>query len=99
TRLRGRVATIVASAITVRGNGSAVSHQEAAGKSLGTTLTGIDVLVKDGFQALKGRKIGLVTNHSGRNRDGRSTTDLLYRAPGVSLVALFSPEHGIRGVA
>jgi uncharacterized protein YbbC (DUF1343 family) len=42
-------------------------------------------------------KIGLVTNHTGRSRDGRSTIDVLFRAPGVTLVRLFSPEHGIRG--
>ncbi len=60
-------------------------------------LTGIDVLKRDGFRALKGRRVGLVTNHTGVDRDGTSTIDLLYRAEGVKLVALFSPEHGIRG--
>src|SRR5262249_46191693 len=60
-------------------------------------LTGIDVLRRDGFQPLKGRRIGLVTNHTGVDREGISTIDLLHRAEGVKLVALFSPEHGIRG--
>ena len=46
---------------------------------------------------LKGKRVGLVTNHTGRTRDGRSTIDVLFKAPGVKLVALFSPEHGIRG--
>ena len=41
--------------------------------------------------------MGLVTNHTGQTRDGRSTIDVLYHAPGVKLVKLFSPEHGIRG--
>src|SRR5205807_2415701 len=59
--------------------------------------TGIDVLLKEDFRRLKGRRIGLVTNHSGRDKDGRPTIDLLHKAGGVALVALFSPEHGIRG--
>lgn len=62
-------------------------------------LTGIDVLERDGFKQLAGMKIGLVTNHTGRNREGRQTIDVLNKAPNVKLVALFSPEHGIRGLA
>ena len=62
-------------------------------------LTGIDVLERDGFKQLAGKKIGLVTNHTGKNRAGRQTIDVLSKAPGVELVALFSPEHGIRGGA
>jgi len=61
-------------------------------------LTGIDVLARDGFATLKGKKVGLVTNHTGRSISGASTIDLIHAAPGVQLVALFSPEHGIRGV-
>jgi uncharacterized protein YbbC (DUF1343 family) len=60
---------------------------------------GIDVLVADGFRSLRGKEVGLVTNHTGRTRDGRSTIDVLAHAPGVQLVKLFSPEHGIRGEA
>jgi uncharacterized protein YbbC (DUF1343 family)/CubicO group peptidase (beta-lactamase class C family) len=71
--------------------------------SSGTTgvnhvLTGIDVLVRDGFKPLRGKRVGLVTNHTGRARDGQPTIDLLFKAPEVKLVALFSPEHGIRGI-
>jgi uncharacterized protein YbbC (DUF1343 family)/CubicO group peptidase (beta-lactamase class C family) len=62
-------------------------------------LTGIDVLQRDGFKQLKGMRIGLVTNQTGRDRSGRSTIDVLFKAPDVKLVALFSPEHGIRGLA
>ena len=62
-------------------------------------LTGIDVLERDGFKELAGLRIGLVTNQTGRDRYGRSTIDVLANARGVKLVALFSPEHGIRGVA
>ncbi|BBO35303.1 exo-beta-N-acetylmuramidase NamZ domain-containing protein [Lacipirellula parvula] len=60
-------------------------------------LTGIDVLARDGFKQLAGRKVGLITNHTGLDRDGRRTIDLLANAPGVKLVAIFSPEHGIAG--
>ncbi|HYN84924.1 MAG TPA: exo-beta-N-acetylmuramidase NamZ domain-containing protein [Pyrinomonadaceae bacterium] len=60
-------------------------------------LTGIDVLARDGFKQLRGMRVGLVTNHTGRDRRGRQTIDVLKEAEGVSLVALFAPEHGIRG--
>ena len=63
----------------------------------GSTLTGIDVLEQQGFAPLRGKRIGLITNQTGVTRDGRSTIDVLARAPGVMLAALFSPEHGIRG--
>ena len=62
-------------------------------------LTGIDVLERDNFKQLAGLRVGLVTNHTGRNREGRQTIDVLHKAAGVKLVALFSPEHGIRGLA
>src|SRR5205085_9036728 len=62
-------------------------------------LTGIDILERDKFAALAGRRVGLITNHTGRDADGKSTIDILYNAPGVKLVKLFSPEHGIRGEA
>ncbi len=62
-------------------------------------LTGIDVLEQQNFLPLKGKRVGLITNQTGIGRTGRSTIDLLAHAPGVKLVALFSPEHGIRGVA
>ena len=60
-------------------------------------LCGIDVLVRDGFAPLRGMRIGLVTNHTGIDRTRRRTVDLLAKADGVKLVALFSPEHGIGG--
>jgi uncharacterized protein YbbC (DUF1343 family)/CubicO group peptidase (beta-lactamase class C family) len=62
-------------------------------------LTGVDVLERDGFKQLAGLRIGLVTNHTGRDSAGRTTIDVLHQAPGVKLVTLFSPEHGIRGLA
>jgi uncharacterized protein YbbC (DUF1343 family) len=64
----------------------------------GESKTGIDVLVEEKFAPLRGKRVGLITNHTGYDRSGRSTIDLLHQAEGVQLVALFSPEHGIRGV-
>src|SRR6201999_65297 len=61
-------------------------------------LTGIDVLARDGFRLLEGRRVGLITNHTGRDREGRSTIDLFAAATNLKLVALFSPEHGLRGI-
>jgi uncharacterized protein YbbC (DUF1343 family)/CubicO group peptidase (beta-lactamase class C family) len=58
---------------------------------------GIDVLAADEFAALRGLRVGLITNQTGRDRDGTPTIDRLHGAPEVELVALFSPEHGIRG--
>ena len=60
-------------------------------------LTGIDVLEAQEFQALSGKRVGLITNHTGLDSQGRSTIDLLYNAPDVKLVAIFSPEHGLFG--
>ncbi len=60
-------------------------------------LNGIDVLVRDQFAPLKGLKVALITNHTGTDRERNPTIDLLHKAAGVKLVALFSPEHGIRG--
>lgn len=115
--LRGRVASIVAGAITDASVAQHAREQSAnyyaaivkalrqfAPRNEGTAtsvkvLTGIDVLERDNFKPLAGLRIGLVTNHTGRNREGRQTIDVLNKAPGVKLVALFSPEHGIRGLA
>jgi uncharacterized protein YbbC (DUF1343 family)/CubicO group peptidase (beta-lactamase class C family) len=58
---------------------------------------GIDVLHASGYAALRGLRVGLITNQTGIDRAGNPTIDLLRSAPGVTLVALFSPEHGIRG--
>lgn len=58
---------------------------------------GIEVLSDSGFEGLQGRRVGLVTNPSGVDCDLRSTIDILAEAPGVKLVALYAPEHGVRG--
>ena len=59
--------------------------------------TGIEVLRDRGFDALQGKRVGLVTNPSGVDSQLRSTIDILFNAPGVNLVALYGPEHGVRG--
>jgi uncharacterized protein YbbC (DUF1343 family) len=62
-----------------------------------SVLTGIDVLEQEDFASLRGRRIGLITNPTGVTHDLRSTVDVLHNAKPVMLVALFGPEHGIRG--
>jgi uncharacterized protein YbbC (DUF1343 family)/CubicO group peptidase (beta-lactamase class C family) len=112
--LRSRVATVAAAAISTVQDGGSVRRFDAVVRDVGSrasaatsrrepssgtvVLNGIDVLARDGFKQLRGRRIGLITNHTGRSRDGKSTIDLLHDAPGVTLVSLFSPEHGIRGI-
>ena len=59
--------------------------------------TGVEVLRDRGFEGLVGRKVGLVTNPSGVDSQLNSTIDILFNAPGVELVALYGPEHGVRG--
>lgn len=71
----------------------------AAATASGDVIPGIEVLLTDSLHLVQGKKVGLLTNHSGRNRAGESTVDLLFKAPGVNLVALYGPEHGIRGEA
>jgi uncharacterized protein YbbC (DUF1343 family) len=107
TPLRARVATAVAAAIAdapaARGRslgwtgGDFGPSGAAPAKPREAVLAGIDALRAAGFAPLRGRRVGLVTNHTGRARDGASTIDLLFAAKDVTLVALFSPEHGIRG--
>jgi len=58
---------------------------------------GIDVLRERGFDILKGKRIGLITNATGITSDLQSTVDVLFNTPGVKLVALYGPEHGVRG--
>ena len=60
--------------------------------------TGIDVLEAENFAPLRGKRVGLITNQTGIDSAGRRTVDVLAHAPGLKLVALFSPEHGIAGV-
>ncbi len=109
TPLRARVATIVASSLTdvtaetmsqtmwTRQSFASQTAAVPAAPSL-PVLSGIDVLRAEGFALLAGKRVALLTNHTGRARDGSATIDLLATAPNVKLVSLFSPEHGIRGL-
>jgi uncharacterized protein YbbC (DUF1343 family) len=58
------------------------------------TMSGLDVLVSEGFAPLKGKRVGLITNSTAVDRRGRGIVDLLAGAPGVNLAAIFTPEHG-----
>ena len=75
--------------------GEGAGSVSGAGKTV--VRPGIEVLERMGFAPLKGKRVGLVTNPSGVDRNLRSTIDILYNADGVELVALFGPEHGVRG--
>jgi uncharacterized protein YbbC (DUF1343 family)/CubicO group peptidase (beta-lactamase class C family) len=102
-RLRYQLGTLVAEAIpdfnfTYVPN--ALEHEperERTTIASRAVLNGIDVLKREKFARLKGLRVGLITNHTGRDRDRNPTIDLLHDAEGVQLKALFSPEHGIRG--
>ena len=109
TPLRARVATIVASALEDV-PADAGRNRALTGRDFGAATpapprvrtppvqSGLDVLRAEGFAPLRGKRIGLVTNHTGRARDGATAIDLLHAAKEVRLTALFSPEHGIRGI-
>jgi uncharacterized protein YbbC (DUF1343 family) len=76
----------------------ATTNKHTQKKSHGPLVqTGLDVLESQKFAALRGKHVGLITNHTGLDVQGRATADLLAHAPGVELVALFSPEHGLAG--
>jgi uncharacterized protein YbbC (DUF1343 family) len=61
--------------------------------------TGIEVLKEQKFKVLEGKRVGLITNPTGVDNNMKSTIDILHEAPNVKLVALFAPEHGVRGDA
>lgn len=94
--LRIKVSTLAAEAMGLKRKTTASNARRAAMRWC-RVRNGIDVLEANGFAALQGLRVGLVTNHTGRDLGGKPTIDLLAGAPGVKLVCLFSPEHGIRG--
>jgi uncharacterized protein YbbC (DUF1343 family)/CubicO group peptidase (beta-lactamase class C family) len=108
TPLRAKVATIAASAIAdasalpqgrlMTGRDFGGSGSLPARPKEGPVQTGLDVLRSQGFAMLHGKRVGLVTNHTGRARDGAAAIDLLFADKELKLVSLFSPEHGIRGI-
>ncbi len=99
-RLRSVVATVVAAAVMddVRPRARALSARVP--RPSREVAAGIDVLAAEGFLPIAGKRIGLVTNATGRARDGRSTIGVLTspeaKKAGVTVVRLFSPEHGLR---
>jgi uncharacterized protein YbbC (DUF1343 family)/CubicO group peptidase (beta-lactamase class C family) len=102
TPIRRLVATLAASALAevpaaAPRPASSVPASAARRSPTSTVRCGIDVLASQGFAPLRGRRVGLITNHTGLSADGRSTIDVLFHAPDVKLVRLFSPEHGVRG--
>ncbi|HEY8535603.1 MAG TPA: exo-beta-N-acetylmuramidase NamZ domain-containing protein, partial [Vicinamibacterales bacterium] len=107
TPLRARIASVIASGITdvtvppdvvMTGRDYGPGDPAPAPAPENPVLTGIDVLRAENFARLRGRRVGLVTNHTGRASDGTPTIDLLFGRNDFTLVALFSPEHGIRGI-
>ncbi|RME92530.1 MAG: DUF1343 domain-containing protein, partial [Verrucomicrobia bacterium] len=105
--LRRRVGTLAAKAIrgfnfhhvpgALEPLPAAAKPEAAPSRETVEVRNGIDVLVEENFAPLKGLRVGLITNHTGVDRRRRPTIDLLHAATNVTLVALFSPEHGIRG--
>lgn len=90
--LAGQLLNVIASSLT---QADATDKAQAAGQA--AVETGVDVLVRESFKQLAGQRVGLITNHTGRAQDGRSTAELLQSAEQVNLTALFSPEHGFEG--
>jgi uncharacterized protein YbbC (DUF1343 family)/CubicO group peptidase (beta-lactamase class C family) len=110
--MRGKIATLVAAALgpataeqvlasrrSLTGYFELMKSYRVQGPRNGKVQTGIDVLEAENFAPLAGRRVGLITNATGVDAAGRRTIDLLYHAPGVKLLALFSPEHGLEGLA
>ena len=100
-KLAGKIGTVAAAAI-VGADGPEESPApptatDADKVKPAAVLSGIDVLRRDGFRQLKGRKVGLITNQTGVARDGTHALQLLHESDAVDLVALFSPEHGLEG--
>ncbi len=95
--LRARVATLAAAAVTARPARRPGADAAAGAGRDAEVEAGIDVLRREGFARLRGARVALLTNQTGRARDGARTLDLLRAAPAVELRAVLSPEHGFRG--
>jgi len=103
--LRSKVATIAAAAVGIAVRGATLSgYQEMAGPGVDhyvarsrSTRTGLDVLAAQKFQPLAGKRVGLITNQTGIDRQGRRNVDLMRQA-GIAVAALFAPEHGLFGM-
>ncbi|MDP9055573.1 MAG: DUF1343 domain-containing protein [Acidobacteriota bacterium] len=97
TPLRGRVATIAAAAVGYEDQSRLNARFNSRSNPPHLTLTGLDVLEQQNFRPLRGMKIGLITNQTGVDRQGRRNIDVM-KAAGLDVVSLFAPEHGIAGV-
>jgi uncharacterized protein YbbC (DUF1343 family) len=89
---------LIAIAILVPLVALALCAGEARGQGA-RVKTGIEVLLSDSIHLIRGKRVGLITNHTGVGPLGKSSVDMLFNAPGVRLTALYGPEHGIRGAA
>jgi len=87
--LAGKIVNVVAASLNAAKSASILQRSPV--------LTGLDVLERNGFRELAGQRVGLITNHTGRNQAGQSTVKLIQSAPNVKLKILFSPEHGFEG--
>jgi uncharacterized protein YbbC (DUF1343 family) len=105
TSLRSRIATIVAADYGIAAPGVKLTgyNETITGPGLhrvvepkGDVMTGLDVLAAENFAPLRGKQIGLITNHTGLSREGKRNVDLMLAA-GIKITALFSPEHGLQG--
>ncbi|HEX9563528.1 MAG TPA: DUF1343 domain-containing protein [Gemmatimonadaceae bacterium] len=92
-----RSATLLLPAVVAVASSSSLRAQAAPPAR--RVRLGIEVLLTDSVHLVRGKRVGLITNHTGITPEGRSTIDVLHRVPGVTLTALFAPEHGIRGEA
>jgi uncharacterized protein YbbC (DUF1343 family) len=68
-----------------------------AARAAALTLTGLDVLERDGFKQLAGKRVGLITNQTSVDQNGMNAVDAFSKAGNFKLAAIFSPEHGFRG--
>jgi uncharacterized protein YbbC (DUF1343 family)/CubicO group peptidase (beta-lactamase class C family) len=98
-RLRHEVATIVAEALLGKSTPTTAPATRPAVARAEPVLCGIDVLEQNHFESLAGKRIALVTNHTGVDLQGNRTVDVLAAAQEVHLTKLFSPEHGLFGQA
>jgi uncharacterized protein YbbC (DUF1343 family) len=94
-----RIVALPVLVATLASASGCASSSIPATPATGGVVPGVEVLLRDSLHLVSGKRVGLITNHSGRDRSGTSTIDLLHRAPGVQLTALYGPEHGLRGAA
>ena len=103
--MRSQIAIAGFAALTVLVGPSCTTQPRASDQSLASELAsrptrvlpGLEVLLRDSAQLVRGKRVGFLTNQTAVTSNGQSGIDLLHAAPGVKLVALYGPEHGLRG--